>query len=102
MRIRREVQDLVDAGPFPPEDTATEEQLTTIQLRLERIHPPVTDAEARALTAAFGPDDCYGLGWSLLHLIETAPGPPTADRSVDPENIWVRLLADRAQHPRAD
>jgi predicted RNA-binding Zn ribbon-like protein len=34
-----------------------------------------------ALTACFGPDDCYGVGWTLIHVIETAPGPlPAAPR----------------------
>lgn len=102
MQVRREVQDLVDAGPFPAEDQATEEDLLMIQQRLERAPRPVTDDEAQALSAAFGPDDCYGLCWSLLHLIETAPGAPTASQAVDPENMWARLLAERAKNSRAD
>ena len=97
MPVRREVQDLIDAGPFPPEDQATEEQLVTIQQRLERIPRPVTDDEARALTTAFGPDNCYGLSWTLLHLIETAPGTPTADPTLDRDDEWTRLLADRTK-----
>ncbi|MDB6032726.1 MAG: hypothetical protein JWM16_3064, partial [Verrucomicrobiales bacterium] len=32
-----------------------------------------------ALVKVFGPDDYYGLAWSLLHLIESAPGWPLAD-----------------------
>lgn len=83
MQLRRKVQELVDAGPFPPEDRATEEHLATIQRRLERIQGPVTGDEAQALSTLFGPDDCYGMSWSLLHLIETAPGTPAVRGPVD-------------------
>lgn len=100
MPVRREVRDLVDAGPFPPEDQATEEHLDTIRRRLERIPRPVTEDEAQLLTTAFRPDDCYGLCWSLLHLIETAPGAPNAGRTPDLDNVWVRLLAERERNSR--
>jgi len=42
---------------------------------LAAVKTPVSDDEARALVRVFGPDDCFGLAWTLLHLIETAHGP---------------------------
>ena len=96
MPARPEVCDFLEAGPLPSEDEATEEQLATIQSRLERVPRPVTDDEAQLLATAFGPDDCYGLSWSLLHLIETAPGARHARYPPAPADTWLQLLAARA------
>ena len=58
---------------------------------------PVTDDEAALLIRCFGPDDCFGLAWTLLHLIETAPGRLPLKAEPSPaENEWVRRLWDRA------
>ncbi|MEW2417824.1 hypothetical protein AB0953_29475 [Streptomyces sp. NPDC046866] len=57
------------ARPAPAEDIdRRERQLTAISRR-------VTSEEAAALATCFGPDDCYGVAWTLVHLIETAPHP---------------------------
>ncbi|MEU0382903.1 hypothetical protein [Streptomyces chartreusis] len=55
-------------------DTPEIEVISETQRLLERIPKPVTDDEAQALATLFGPDNCFGLAWTLLHLIETAPG----------------------------
>lgn len=99
MSIRREVQDLVNAGPFPSEE-ATEEEVTETQCLLEQITRPVSDEEAQVLTTIFGPDDCFGLSWTLLHLIETAPGAQTARYTVNADNMWVELLNSRVDFAR--
>ena len=41
--------------------------------RYQSVKPPVTDEEAEELVECFGPDDCFGLAWSLVHLVETSP-----------------------------
>ncbi|WP_405858249.1 hypothetical protein OG407_14540 [Streptomyces sp. NBC_01515] len=51
---------------------------------------------ARALVACFGPDDCYGVAWTLLHLIETGPNPALTVEPVPGANEWHRRLYDRA------
>ncbi|MBO8202064.1 hypothetical protein [Streptomyces smyrnaeus] len=94
MAIRRTVQNLVDAGPFPSEE-GTEEEIAATQHLLEQIVAPVTDEEAQALATAFGPDDCYGLSWTLLHLIETAPNAQNAHYPQNADNPWVELLNSR-------
>jgi hypothetical protein len=38
------------------------------------ISRPLNLAEAVALARVLGDDNCFGLAWSLVHLIETAPG----------------------------
>lgn len=97
MDIRREIQNFIDIGPLPPEDdkVENEERVVIAQSLLEKIPTPVTDDEAQKLSQCFGPDNCYGLSWSLLHLIETAPGKMTAEYSSEPANPWVDLLNAR-------
>jgi hypothetical protein len=97
--VRETVAALVEAGPFPSEE-ASEEEIARIQQLLARVSAPVSDDEARLLTGVFGPDDCYGLSWTLLHLIETAPGSMHADYSAHAENEWVQLLEARRKLPQ--
>ncbi|MFF8846295.1 hypothetical protein ACF08N_26865 [Streptomyces sp. NPDC015127] len=72
--MRPEVQAFVADGPLPDWD-ANEEEIDRRDRQLASIPRPVTPEEARALATCFGPDDCYGVAWTLVHLIETAPGP---------------------------
>jgi hypothetical protein len=98
--MRREVHDLVALGPFPPEGTAGEERVDRYTVLLEGISPPVSDEEARALVGLFGPDNFYGLAWSVVHLVETAPHWPLEDCLQDTENEWVRSLKVAAKNGR--
>jgi hypothetical protein len=61
----------------------------------------VTDDEAQLLASAFGSDDCYGLSWALLQLIETAPGARQARCPRGAGGGWLRLLAARADTAKA-
>ena len=96
LAIRKEVQDLAQLGPLP--DSATSDETIALhQDQLKRITPPVTNDEAEVLLQCFGPDDCYGLAWTLLHLIESAPqGCPLKLQPSPSENEWVRRLWDRS------
>ncbi|MEU9858510.1 hypothetical protein [Streptomyces sp. NPDC047974] len=92
--MRPEVRTFVADGPLPDWD-ASEEEIGRRVRQLEAIARPVTGEEARALVACFGPDDCYGVAWSLLHLIETASCPVlTADPGPE-ANEWHRRLHGR-------
>jgi hypothetical protein len=68
---------------------AFEEQLSMVQT-------PLTDEEACALIKLFGPDDCLGLAWTLLHQIATAPGWPVESALVGLEGEWINRLRERA------
>jgi hypothetical protein len=98
--MRQEVQALVNLGPLPDCDTAQEEQLKAYESLLSSITTPVSDEEARSLVRLFGPDDCYGLAWSLLHLIESAPGWPLQDCLQDRGNEWTERLRLRVERGR--
>jgi hypothetical protein len=95
--MRKEVQELLNLGPLPDCETAEEEQLKKYESLLHSITPPISDAEARSLVRLFGLDECYGLAWTLLHLIETAPGWPLHDSLQDVHNPWYERLRLRAQ-----
>jgi hypothetical protein len=98
--LRPEVADFVRLGPLP-DSQASEERIALHQVLLQAIRKPVSDEEAAALMGSFGPDDCYGLAWSLLHVIETAPGGAPVKQDPGPEaNEWVRYLWERAERGR--
>lgn len=100
MNVRHEVLAFAELGPLPGSE-ASEEQIATHQEYLHQISPPLTDEEAALLVASFGPDECFGLAWTLLHLIETAPsGLPIKVRPTSVDNEWVRRLWRRS-HPES-
>jgi hypothetical protein len=95
--IRKEVQDFVDLGPLPDESSPPQEVIGW-QSRLERITSPVTDDEASLLLKSFGPDDCFGGAWALVHLIESAPSCPVREEPPESANEWIRLLWTRSRN----
>jgi hypothetical protein len=100
--IRAEIEQLVEMGPLPDSATAAKNsaRLEDYQRLIEAIEKPVSGQEAQALAKLFGPDDCFGLAWSLVHLIESAPDWPQLDRLPDSGNEWIELLRSRAQRGR--
>lgn len=97
--VRDEVKELIRMGPPPSEDELIRNPspiLEKYERLLSSIEKPVSDEEAKLLTAIFGVDDCFGLNWTLLHLIETAPNWGAERDLEDSENEWVRRLKDRA------
>ena len=90
--IRREVAAFLREGPLPASATVDGKHLARLEDTLHKIAPPVTEAEAIALASAFGPDDddCFGLAWTLLHLIETAPG--AIHRLPANQSAWIDLI----------
>jgi len=88
-------------GPFPDSASATEEQLNQLGDAIDKIERPVTSEEAALLLTMFGPDECFGLAWNLVHLVETAPGGvPISEKPPPDANEWVRLLWDSAERAR--
>ncbi|WP_405888996.1 hypothetical protein OG762_39400 [Streptomyces sp. NBC_01136] len=94
--MRPEVHVFIADGPLPDQD-ADEEEIDRRDGQLGAIHRPVTGEEARALVSCFGPDDCYGVAWTLLHLIETGPNPvlttpPSPDANEWQHTLWRRIV----------
>ncbi|GGZ29565.1 hypothetical protein GCM10010365_57400 [Streptomyces poonensis] len=89
------MQTFVADGPLPDWD-ASEEEIDSRVQQLDAISAPVTEEEAQALVSCFGPDDCYGVAWTLLHLIETGPDPVLTTDPGPKANEWHQRLHDRA------
>lgn len=92
--MRQEIRELVHLGPLSESETAEEEQLKRYETLLSSLTIPLSNDEVRCLVRLFGPDDCYGLAWTLLHVIETAPGWPLFDCLQD--HPWHERLRRRA------
>lgn len=94
--MRTEVIQLVQLGPLPSEEGASVELVQKFESALHSITKPVSNEEARALVRLFGNDSCFGLAWTMLHLIETAPDWPLLDCLSNLNNEWVASLRNRA------
>lgn len=102
--IRDPIKELLKMGPFPCSDEVIQSNLVTLvdkyQQILSSIEKPVSDEEAKALTGIFGEDDFFGMCWTLVHLIETAPNWPLSDCLLNGSNEWIETLRDRANRWR--
>ena len=103
--MRQEVIELGKLGPLPCSravvaDPEMDVLVRTYEKLILSIQPPVTDDEARVLVGVFGSDECFGMEWALIHLIETAPGWPLEDCLADTSNEWVALLKQSVENAR--
>ena len=89
------VKRLIQIGPLPSSSAATVSVLRELEALIGEVQTPITDNEARALVQLFAPDDCFGLVWSLLHLIETSPGWPIKGALDGLSGDWIKRLAER-------
>jgi hypothetical protein len=95
--MRPEIKRLTLLGRLPAETEGPSQRLEQIDAIFRGLKKPVTDDEARALAILFGEDDCFGLAWSLLHLVESAPGWPLQDVLTGKDSTWITELRERAQ-----
>ena len=96
--MRESVIQFTSLGRLPEEETADVAQLQEFEAALKTIERPVSNQEAVALLSSFptGEHSCFGLAWSLLHLIETAPGWPYQEVRLHEANPWVKTMLERA------
>lgn len=93
--MRDEVRALLALGPLPTEEGAVPANVARYECALKAVARPVSDEEARGLVKVFGGDDCFGLAWSLLHLIETAPNWPLQEAIRQAHPTWAEELRRR-------
>jgi hypothetical protein len=98
--VRTAVRNVVVLGQLPAENSATVDRVRQFEEALRSIEPPLTDAEAEALVPLFGPDNCFGLSWTLVHLIESAPSWPI-EACLRGQSGWVQCLRQRATNAGA-
>jgi hypothetical protein len=95
--VQNPVRKLIGLGRLPKSEDANPEFLEKFQEQLSSIEKPISDSEALELAKLLGPDDCYGLAWTIVHIIEDAPGWPIASAIVEVDVGWRRILTDRAK-----
>lgn len=93
--IRDEVASFLAIAPLPASTHADHEHVERLADLLMKISSPVSREEAIRLAGAFGPDECFGLAWTLIHLIESAPGGAPLDAIPESDNEWIVLLRER-------
>jgi hypothetical protein len=105
--MRQVIVDPVALGPLPSERSADKDRPFADPVVIERyatllrsVQTPVTDEEATALVGLFGPDDCFGLAWTVMHFVETAPGWPIEECLQNTDNEWVGHLKQRIENAR--
>jgi hypothetical protein len=96
--MRPEVRNLLRIGPLP----SSTSEIPVIQEwedALEKITFPLSDEEAGELVALFPAceDECFGLAWTLLHLVESAPNWPIRECLQDTNNPWIVRLRKRSR-----
>lgn len=96
--MQQAVRKLESLGPLPSENDASVELLERWEAALNSIKTPVTDEEAETLCGFFGPDLCFGLGWTLLHIVETAPGWLSDEALSRAPAEWAERLRTRYQN----
>ena len=94
--MRREIEELLALGQFPDSRHVQPDVIERQQALLDLIIPPISDAEAKELVRLFGNDEYFGLAWTVLHLIESAPSWPIQDCLGDTSNEWIERLMKRA------
>jgi len=94
--MQQAISALLVIGPLPSSEAAAVPTIQAFEEQLSKVQTPITDEEACALVKLFGPDDCFGLAWTLLHLIETAPNWPIESALVGLEGDWIDHLRERA------
>lgn len=92
--IRPEVLEFTLLGKLP-DSSSPESVIEKCEQALAGIHPPISIEEGQLLVNCFGTDDCFGMAWTLLHLIESSATPVVSVDPGDLANDWVKLLWNR-------
>jgi hypothetical protein len=83
-----------------PDDTVDigEAELSNWNAAIVALPVPLTDDEAIGLLNCFPADDglVFGVAWSLLHAVETAPYGPHLLSQLDQRSPWRAILWERA------
>lgn len=90
------ISELIKLGKFPPVGAEELSKVKLIQDLLQEVQKPITNLEAVLLVSLFGEDTLFGLSWTLIHIIESAPGWPIEKCLSELKNPWIALLRKRA------
>lgn len=94
--IRSAVAELGKLGPLPEADDSAEDSvLQRYEQLLGTICEPLNVAEATIIAGIFPRSTCFGLEWTLLHLLERSQDWPSAAMESVCAPRWRRELETR-------
>ncbi len=97
--MRPEVVKLLALGRVPADnDPHIETWLQEAEKYLDGLDNQATDEEARAIATLLNQNDGFGVSWTFLHFIESAPGWPLQDVLSMPTNEWIETLQIRVNN----
>ncbi|RZK27877.1 MAG: hypothetical protein EOO63_12455 [Hymenobacter sp.] len=77
MQVRKEIEALYQLGRLPDDsEDIGDGVLERYEALLGEIKSLSSPEEAEKIIALFPQTSCFGLEWTLLHLLETTPGWP--------------------------
>lgn len=94
MTLRVPVRELVERHDLVLSDDVSGETLAWAETLILSFSRPAQDDEAAMLLGLLSrsDDDCYGLNWSIMHFIETAPNWPDWSVLATVEGEWAARL----------
>ncbi len=96
------LEDMVSLGRLPTDEEASQDsnKYHLWESALGKFTSPVSDAQAVVLAKFFPTDesDSYGLAWTLLHLIESAPSWPLDSMISAITPYWRGIISKRISH----
>jgi hypothetical protein len=99
--MRNEVRRLVEEPSLILSDSAPLETVEWAGELIDLFDRPAQDDEAVALLGLLSRSDetsCFGLNWTILHFIESAPNWPIWSALNDARGEWVETLKQRLRN----
>jgi hypothetical protein len=103
--LRPAVAELVALGRLPTDEQADAQPAGAARWEalVAALHAqgPVADAEAATLAGLFPEDgsDSFGVAWTLVHVVESAPGWPVPTVLEHLDGPWADVLRRRCTGP---
>ena len=88
-------------GPLPEEDDdIADGVLEQYDALLQRLVDPLTATHAEVLAGLFPQSECFGMEWTLVHLLENSGGWPSAALAAVNSERWREVLVERLNRQR--
>ena len=91
------VDELVKMGRLPSSDQADEGYLESFQALLGEVDGDLDKCDSIRLLQLLGPDDCFGLAWSIVHIVENCSEWPFLFEIPDIDPGWMSVLEERSK-----
>jgi len=95
--VQRAIKELVSLGRFPSAGNADTASVSKAEKLIERIETPTTVDEAQAMVSLLGPDDFFGLAWSLIFKLEITKGWAIENIPGNTSETWLPVLKRRLE-----